>query len=251
MTDPAQQLVERGFITLDHVFAVDAIDALLAEYRRQFPDIEREPDQYPVGERRIQVTMKMAGPFLSPSLYANPLVLEIVQAVLGPDLLIDNFSLVCALPGAPEQHEHADHPDLFPGEPFIRAVVQPYAINVAIPLVDLTPETGTTNLFAGSHRRDIDPDDCEAPYLKRGSCYLADYRLSHFGTENRSADERPIVYLAYARSWFIDRSNYGDNTRIAIDRADLERIQREHRPLFRRLAAKGAFDCSERALFDA
>jgi ectoine hydroxylase-related dioxygenase (phytanoyl-CoA dioxygenase family) len=128
-------------------------------------------------------------------------------------------------------------------------VIRPYALNVAIPLVDLTPETGTTKLFPGSHNRSWSEDQFELPYIARGGCYLVDYRLSHQGTENRGAAERPIVYLVYARPWFTDIKNYGENVRINIAEHSLSAIPSEHRPLFRRLAAKGAFDRTVKDLF--
>ena len=77
-----------------------------------------------------------------------------------------------------------------------------------------------------------------------------DYRLHHQGTENRSSKERPIVYIAYARAWFTDLVNYGNNVRINIDESDLATVPPKHHSLFRRLAARGAFDRPIDALFN-
>jgi len=247
--EAADQFEKDGFVILERVFEPTFIDALRAEYERQFPDIARDPTAYVVGDRRLQAAVQLTGPFLSPDLYANPIVLALAKAVLGDDILIDNFSLVSALPGAAAQHAHADHPDLFPEHIFSRAVIRPYALNVAIPLIDLTPETGTTKLFTGSQNRHWSEDLFILPYIARGGCYLADYRLRHFGTENRTSAERPIVYLTFARPWFTDVVNYEGNVRIKLAIDDLPAIPEEYRPLFRRLAAKGAFDRTAKELF--
>lgn len=247
----AERLDKDGFVILEHVFERSFIDSLRAEYERQYPDVATAPDAYSVGERRIQVSMQLKGPFLSADLYANPALLGLVEQALGADFTIDNFSLVTALPGAADQHLHTDHPDLFPDHIFSRAVIRPYALSIAIPLVDLSPETGTTKLFPGSHNRYWNENDFVLPYLSRGSCYVVDYRLSHRGTANHGISERPIIYLVFARPWFTDTVNYGNNVRINITREDLKLIAGEHRPLFRRLAAKGAFDQTVNDLLSA
>lgn len=244
----SERLESDGFVTVERAFDPAFIDTLHEEYLRQFPDSASAGAPY-VGERRIQLAVKLKGPFVEPALYGNRQVLELAKAALGDDILIDNFSMVSALPGAPDQHLHMDHADLFPEHPVARSMVRPYALNVAIPLVDLTPETGTTRLFTGSHNRQWSKDRFEQPYIARGGCYVLDYRLSHQGTGNRSGRERPILYVVYARPWFTDITNYGNNVRLNLAAADLKAIPEEHRPLFRRLAAKGAFDRTVEELF--
>ncbi|WP_310467373.1 phytanoyl-CoA dioxygenase family protein [Sphingomonas sp.] len=248
-SDAAEALVKQGCVRLEQIFDPALIDALRSEYQRQYPDLAA--DGMKVGERRLQLAVQLTGPFLSPEVYANPALLALATAALGEDVLIDSIAVVTALPGAAPQHLHKDHDDLFLEVPLARSLVGPYAITVAIPLVDLTPATGTTKLFLGSHRGKLDEDAVDLPYDPRGGCYVMDYRLWHRGTDNLSAAERPIIYLVYARPWFIDIINYGNNRRINLAAADLASIPAEHRPLFRRLAAFGAFDVPQNRLFEA
>ena len=63
-----------------------------------------------------------------------------------------------------------------------------------------------------------------------------EYRLAHQGTENRTSDERPMIYLVYARPWFTDTTNYGAEDRIRIAPDDLAAVPEEYRTLFRRLS---------------
>jgi hypothetical protein len=248
---PVDQFRERGCLTARRVFKPEFIDDLGQEYFRQFADLENAPPdaKLKVGERRIQVAPRLKGPFLAPDLYGHPFVLNLIQALLGEDFLIDSLSIVNALPGAAVQHLHKDHSDLFPDQPLARALVPAYAVTVVIPLLDLTPSTGTTKFYVGSHRSARNEDSVETPFVSKGDCFLMDYRIWHQGTENQSDSERPLIYIVYSRPWFTDIINYGDRPRIDIDPADLSTVPEEHRFLFRRLAARGSFDRAQNELF--
>lgn len=234
--DVAERFARNGYALFDRVFEPAFIDELRAEYRRQFPNVASSADPYKVGHLRFQVPITMTGPYLSPQLYANPMLLEFARAALGDNYLIDSIATVTSLPGARVQHQHMDHEDLYKGQPFTRAVIGAYGVTVVIPLIDLTPETGTTKLFKGSHVKPINEEEYELPYIERGRCFAMDYRLTHRGTENRSSAERPMIYLVYARPWFTDITNYGANDRIRIDADDLAAVPEEFRMLFRRLS---------------
>jgi ectoine hydroxylase-related dioxygenase (phytanoyl-CoA dioxygenase family) len=104
----------------------------------------------------------MKGPYLSPDLYANPELLRLARGLLGEIFLIDSLAIVTALPRAKVQHLHKDHEDLSPGNEVVRALMGAYAVTIAIPLVDLTPETGTTRLFTRSHLRPLREEEFAA-----------------------------------------------------------------------------------------
>jgi len=234
--DETAQFARDGYVVLEHIFDAAFADELRAEYLRQFPDVTSSSDRYKVGNRRIQVPITMKGPYLSPDLYANPELLRLARGLLGENFLIDSLAIVTALPRAKMQHLHKDHEDLSPGNEVVRALMGAYAVTIAIPLVDLTPETGTTRLFTRSHLRPLREEEFALPYIERGRAYAMDYRLWHQGTQNRSGTERPIIYLVYAKPWFTDISNYGAANRIRIASEDLTAVSAEHQPLFRRLS---------------
>ena len=246
------QFAEEGWLKIGKVFDPAFIDDLNREFESQYAALTTHQGGHRgylnVGDERMMLSVRLTGAFLDPRLYANPLLLPVLQQLLGPDLLIDNFTCVIALPGAGEQHLHCDHPALFPEAPDISTAARAYAITLVIPLVDLTPETGTTRLFPGTNRGEP-PADEALPFIGRGECFLMDYRIKHQGMPNRSAMRRPVLYIVYTRPWFIDIVNLRRQPRINIDLADIGSVPTEHRPLFRRLAAKGAFDLSEKELF--
>ena len=146
-----------------------------------------------------------------------------------------------------------NHPDLFDADPEL----PPFAITVAVPLIDLTEETGTTRLYPGTQRAERGEDgkpthlpEPVTPLIARGGCMLVDYRLWHRGTANRSQVVRPILYLIYARPWFTDFRNFKRHAAISLDRQSLARIPREHRPLFQRAAGKGRLDMTVKELLE-
>ena len=162
-----------------------------------------------VGDRRFMIPVELRAPFDDPGLYANPLVLAILRAVLGEDCVLNSFSSVVALPGAEAQARHKDHDLLFGFDPGARLPC--HALTLVIPLADLDETSGTTALWERSHRVELgggaDAEPVE-PWLSMGECLLMDYRLSHAGTPNRGDKLRPILYVVYSRPWFLDERNF-------------------------------------------
>jgi hypothetical protein len=244
----ARTFEEKGYLALDGLFDPALIDAIREDFERLYPDPAAESGGRRlfkrVGEKRFMVPLALDGPLLEPALYANPVLLGLLRLVLGEDFLIDSFTCVVALPGAESQKPHYDHPFLFPDRDGAAGNLPPYAVTVAIPLVDLDEVAGTTEMYGES--------DAEGggyrPRTRRGGCYLMDYRLRHAGTPNRSDRPRPILYIVYARPWFTDSVNFRRWRRLAVPRDALGSVPAEHRRLFRRLAAPGAYDASEAEL---
>jgi hypothetical protein len=241
--DPAATFARDGYLVIDRLFDPALIDAVREEYERQFGDLseDRLPSHLNVGDRRVQLPIALQGPLLDPMLGAHPLLMRMLESLLGRDFLIDNATVVVALPGAQDQSLHRDHHELFPGAAESGEGLGAYAITVSIPLVDLTAETGSTKLFTGSHRTKAGSgkpqtlSDAEMPYMAKGGCYLMDYRLWHHGTANRSPDPRPILYLVYSRPWFTDMLNFADMPRLQVANDELMNVPAGQRRLFRRL----------------
>jgi ectoine hydroxylase-related dioxygenase (phytanoyl-CoA dioxygenase family) len=124
---------------------------------------------------------------------------------------LSNFTVVAAHPDAPEQHVHRDCGHLF-AEPGVGPNLPVYAVNVAVPLIDVGLEMGPTRVWPGTHR--MNKDDFVPPRtgltypLQRGDCMQMDYRTLHSGGHNISGRMRPIIYMVYARPWFFDQVNH-------------------------------------------
>ena len=213
-------LQEHGCVLLRGLFGPDRIDALHHEFRAQYgahdasamAALAARDGPNPileVGPARYEITLRMQGAFADPDLFANPPLLGFAMSLLGGDLRLSGMTAVVSYPGAPQQHVHRDHPALFAEGGDLPA----YALNAAVPLIDIDCETGPTGVWLGSHRWPAAApmpgiDSVTQVPLLRGDCLLLDYRVLHTGLPNRGAAMRPILYMVYARTWFYDEINH-------------------------------------------
>jgi hypothetical protein len=164
-----------------------------------------------VGGGRFEITIAMDGPFGRPQLFANLMLCRFLSGRIGGDMRLSSFTTVVSHPGSALQHIHRDAPFLFPSEDPARPMPI-YAINCAVPLIDVDMQTGPTAIWLGSHRwpGDVVPPVQEAACVpfERGDCLLVDYRTLHTGIPNNGTRARPILYMAYARTWFFDETNH-------------------------------------------
>jgi hypothetical protein len=122
--------------------------------------------------------------------------MSIVREILGKDVVLIHKGIFLSLPGSARQDYHQD------GVHLTTQYQKPcHAINVFVPLVDLTPKLGPTEFCLGSHILDNeawDRDFCETPLVAAGTPVIFDYRLGHNGLANTSDTSRPILYCTYA-----------------------------------------------------
>lgn len=225
-----------GFLSIENLFPVPFIEKLYFSYLNRLEVNEDQTEiknASKVSHRRYIVPIELKGPFNQPQLYANPLLLELLRALLGKHTRLSSIGSVTSLPGATDQHVHADYFPLFDEQKDIGGTLPPYAITVAIPLVDIDLLNGPTKIWSGSHL--VYPIDQKmlsySRHLlcgKKGCCHLWDYRTLHAGGSNHSDSLRPLLYMAYARRWFSDMLN-PDQLKIAKE--EYESLSSEHREL--------------------
>jgi hypothetical protein len=220
---------QNGCVLLRGAFPLATIEAMHREYVAQFgaldlPAMQAEAAKPPpnrflqVGDARYDITVEMTGAFGMPEAFANPLLVKFLRPLLGgDDMRLSNFTMVVAHPGAPQQHAHRDHGHLF-FQPGVGPNLPVYAVNVAVPLIDVDIATGPTAILLGSHRWPPQTPiltDMAACMWRRGDCVLLDYRTMHAGLANYSQQARPIMYMVYACPWFFDDNNHVN--RISLD----------------------------------
>ena len=49
-------------------------------------------------------------------------------------------------------------------------------------------------------------------HARAGDAIIFDYRILHRGLANTSAEDRPLAYFTYGRSWFRDATNYSSTS---------------------------------------
>jgi ectoine hydroxylase-related dioxygenase (phytanoyl-CoA dioxygenase family) len=128
------------------------------------------------------------------------------------------FTSAMSLPGSTDQRLHKDHKHLFHDDPE-EPTLPSFAVTMMVPLIDLDEHVGTTRLKKGTHGLSSQQSSAlpyQTPLVKRGDCYLMDYRASHHGQVNRSNTPRPIVSLVYQRPWFRDFMNFKNQPSLSI-----------------------------------
>lgn len=240
----AELFQTHGALWLENVFAKSTIEQLRATYQKKYLSLsktELRKRDAAVGDQRFMITVDVKGAFNCPEVYANEALSPILHSLLSDAMRIASFGSVVALPGADEQAIHLDHPPLFgvadDGLPV-------YALTMVIPLIDLSPATGTTAIWEGTHRGAERFDllrglmdspnfsDASVPMAKQGDAYLMDYRVIHGGMANRSDVARPILYIVYSRPWFRDGFNFKSQDAVSISKKQLKKVPKQHRSLF-------------------
>jgi ectoine hydroxylase-related dioxygenase (phytanoyl-CoA dioxygenase family) len=166
-------------------------------------------------------------------LAAEPVVMELMEHLLGFNFLLSNINVNIAGPGGHPMFLHADQSFLPPPWP-------PYAIvaNVMWMLDDFTTENGATRIVPGTHalRRgpDYGPDDMARPTVPvvapSGTAMVFEGRLWHQTGANVTADEQRVGILAYYCRPFVRQQ---ENFFVSLPPDVLERTKAD--PRLRRL----------------
>jgi len=231
---------ENGCLIINNIFSKEFIDSLRDSYIKQYKKyfIEREhSNALRVGDKRYMITVKLATPFNTPKLYANPFFYELIKGLLGDGCILQALGSVTSLPGSEEQHWHRDHPPLF-YDTNIDPYLPSYAITVIIPLIDLNELSGTTAMMLKSHRfpRGRIPNsgvEIIHPEVPVGSCLLFDYNIRHAGQANNSSELRPVLYNSYSRPWFRDHSNFKRQYSLVVGEKEIKKVPEEYMHLFK------------------
>jgi len=162
--------------------------------------------------------------YFDPSIFLNPLATQVTSSVLGPWPRLSFMSGNSALPpitGSEPQSQpvHSDADFEHPQSPF--------ALVVNVPLIEMTPENGTTEVWLGSHlisgkhvqegdhgerasgriRKDVlakreQERSSSQPVVKKGSIIIRDLRLWHAGKPNFTQQTRVMLAMIHFAPWF-------------------------------------------------
>jgi ectoine hydroxylase-related dioxygenase (phytanoyl-CoA dioxygenase family) len=229
---------KNGAVGINNVFDTALLERVHQAYIDRYEVVGAEANNKQVGDKRSMLAVEIKPPFSDVELLLNPFLMPIVTRLLGADCILDAYTAVSSLPGAADQHVHVDYPYLFEDEALSQSLPT-YTITVAVPLLPLTPLTGTTRIWPGSHRnpsgwKEPPPiKDSVSLFPEFGGCYLFDARLQHGGTANLSDRSRPILYLVYTRPWWRDYTNFFNQKPLNIDAAELATLSDPIKTLFR------------------
>lgn len=208
-----------GFVVLADVLDVTHLDVL---HHKMLEDVEairaRQDAPYNWNPGNVQQDPPPFPPYLFQDILLNDYVIAISQAVLGPKPHNCFYSGNTALPSEKRQPVHRDVGNQFTedGKP-----MPCFALVVNVPVVDMTPQNGSTEIWPGTHviaEQDRDWPNLEVPLalleqrrkevlpfqpeVRRGSVLIRDIRLWHAGMPNLTSVPRPMIAMIHVASWF-------------------------------------------------
>lgn len=233
----------KGYCLFEDLFSSHDIDGLKETSMRHFEEIQNiianSGQRLGIGikegfdeivqrhEGRYEMPYKMNDIFKNVS--QSPILMQIVHAILGPDVVVANESLIVSMPGTLDQSWHSDGPHMS-----VTEHLPAHVLNVFIPLVDVDTMVGPTEFRPGSHymTRDLKKMFLLAamkkqllpntkPTFKKGSALLFDYRVLHRGTANKTEFPRPVYVLTFGKSWYKDTLNFPHRSVFAPTRETL------------------------------
>jgi hypothetical protein len=144
-------------------------------------------------------------------LIRRPVALQLVEALIGSDFIISNFSANIARPGALSMSLHSDQALVVP-EPWI----EPWSMNIIWCLTDVRFENGATLFIPGSQKverlADLGPDPAKrlrAFEASAGSVIAMDGRVWHTSGANvTAAEERAMMFGYYSRAFLRPQTNW-------------------------------------------
>jgi ectoine hydroxylase-related dioxygenase (phytanoyl-CoA dioxygenase family) len=234
--DVVSALKKHGCAIIEALAPAAVCDRVAAELA---PSIERTPtgpDEF-TGRNTRRTGALLARSPSSVEMIAHPLVLEVVDGVLGVEKMTPlgqvktTFQLhltqaISIGPGEPEQPLHRDH-WCFDFHPF------PVDLDVEVSsiwaLIDFDEENGATRVVPDSHRTGgmpYGPGDTEAAVMPRGSVVLYLGSTVHGGGANRSRQVRTGINVDYSLGWLRQEENQYLSIPRDVAASLPERVQR-------------------------
>lgn len=223
-SDAAAALKRDGAVILDNIWDAARIDDLRSVVEAQHPEFADKallgPDHLDTGKGRFIAPVTVTPEITSCGiLNAEPLI-ALFTATLAEGWVYEAFGMMMTLSGAAEQGKHRDAPVLFPETPLAR-ILPPFALTVAIPLVDVGPDNGPTAILLGTHKFEIETHQGEPaiPEVRRGSVLIWNFSTMHWGMPNTTGRPRPALYITVCRPFWTDSVNFGRKTartRLAV-----------------------------------
>ena len=262
MTVPIDQIVQEflinGYALFEDLIPPVKVDALHAALMPMLENVQRVNSRVLTGNlatgrgrvcepHRYKIEMPWMMPFSDLDLYANPMVLQVLERLwCSDDFTICNYNSYHPCPGCDSLSWHRD------GELFAENVVLPVfpCIALKFSLVDTSEQNGCFELMPSTHHSGLSslthtPGSSYGDHLndllesgrypskmqlnlKRGSAFICDARLIHRGLSNRSDHDRTELSIGYRLPWYDPR-----NTPLQITAQDFDDLSERGKQLLR------------------
>jgi hypothetical protein len=198
----SEQLKADGYCIIPDIVPLESIGAINEDLDERFAATPfSEGGFYGPRTKRFGSLLKRSS--VAPDFVQHPLILGIVQKILGPWCDRFNLNLTQGIelhPAAPAQFPHRDQ-DMWQGE---KGRIE-YLVNVMWPLTEFTTENGATHIWPGSHypgaldMAPIDKPICAE--MSPGSVLLFLGSTLHAAGGNYARSVRRGLIISYCLGW--------------------------------------------------
>ncbi|KAF2126433.1 phytanoyl-CoA dioxygenase family protein [Dothidotthia symphoricarpi CBS 119687] len=237
-----------GLVVLEDMVDHAVLDRLNEKMVKDAYDLQARKDSpFNYNKGNIQQDPPMTAEWFSDEIYINPIVTQVTSTCLGPKPSLHFVSGNTALPPT-ESSPPASQPTHNDAD-FEHSSI-PFALVVNVPLVTMTPENGSTEVWLGTHngttiadqegvhgdrasgrikahllesRRETRPPS--QPVVKKGSIIIRDLRLWHGGKPNLSTEPRVMLAMIHFAPWYRNQMEveFSDEltTRLTLEKTGL------------------------------
>ncbi len=208
LDDAVAEVTTHGYTVLEGVLDPGLVDALAADLGRLEEKLGIVPaDNLFEGLRTTRIYNLLAHGALYEQVPVYPGVLEVVERVLDPGLLVSSLSSIAIGPGERAQPLHSDDQMIPLPRPHPQIIC-----NTMWALTDFTEENGATRVVPGSHLFDRPPDpgqpvETVAAEMPKGSVLVFVGSLWHGGGANRTGERRVGIAMNYCAGFLRQQEN--------------------------------------------
>jgi ectoine hydroxylase-related dioxygenase (phytanoyl-CoA dioxygenase family) len=212
--------------------------AMVAEWKAAFDRLFQARQNMPGGlapreQARYYLTLPFVEPFANVEVFANPVILGVLDRVFAQEYVMVQLGADIPLKGSDYQEIHRDYRPLF----WDHVVTPLYALAVNFPLVEVTEENGHFQMARGTHvltrddglaRVNSGEIPIESFHMKPGDAMIRTPLALHRGTPNLTDNPRPMVVMGYVMHWL-----YTPNVDLTLPRDYYESLPENVRKMMR------------------
>ncbi|PMD44857.1 hypothetical protein L207DRAFT_551817 [Hyaloscypha variabilis F] len=232
-----------GLVVLENAISHEKLDFLNEKMVDDAKKLQArgEDSPYNYNKGNIQQDPQLTKRYFDKEIFLNPLATQVTSSVLGPRPRLSFISGNSALPPSPgvqqtAQPTHSDADFAHPSSPF--------ALVVNIPLVTMTPENGSTEIWLGTHKYGQEAQEGEhgerasgrireewlserrrvrapaRPVVRKGSVVVRDLRVWHSGQPNWTREVRVMLAMIHFAGWYRNpmEVNFSEELRGELER---------------------------------
>jgi hypothetical protein len=232
LTQITTAIGSEGYAVVDGLISLETCDLLMASVLEDAASVKAlgkpTPHEKATGQGHLQLGLRRFAPYVRPDLITNPLIENVVNAVLGSDAWLGFYSGNVNVPGSGHQPLHFDRPFSWKTKEEAEKDGQSWpppttTLSCSVALCSITEENGATEIYPGTQREtevttwppgervSSHPDLIERwgppqrMEIPAGGICFRDPRMWHRGVPNPTQMVRPMIAMTYhsgkARHW--------------------------------------------------